>query len=842
MKVEESYPAPIHGVSTLAPRNRGRGKAGKQVNFRSDPVNKLARRPSMKWISPLLLGNNGANLINHSYEREGVEYRFLIDTVLEQIYVFIDKVLVNTFATPSNYVGGNMRIQTVNHTTYFVNPDKIVTMLPDTDASIVQKVAHVNVMSALNYGETVQINVTKSDGTRHSVSYTVPDLGITNPNYDRADKARATKQVAVELAARLNSGPTTITPNPSYPTTPYTDATWIQYCAKYIDDGSGFGTGILNPDYDISQSVCNAYVTSYAGIPGVTAVALGSSVAIWETDKLNWLDVEVEAGQGNRSCVAVNSTIESTDGLPLYAVVGTRITVKPNPVSAKGTYYLQAERTADAASGEDLEEVVWAETRNPTQKHTLDSLTMPFTCTLKDSVFTLNTIQFRSRKTGDDDSVKQPEFVGQRITNLGYFQKRLMFLSENSAIMSETDDEINFWKQSAVQLLVNDPVAISSSATEIDRLQHAVPHNRDMLLIASNGQFKISGSEGVTPQTVSMALTTKYESQVDVAPVTMGNSVFFPIDYGESTGLQEYTGEKDTGQDFAEPLTHQVIGYMPGKAKLLAASPNLEMIAVTTSEAADNQLFMYEQYTNTKGEKAQRSWSEWLISGNSKILDLEFRNDRLTILVVENNNVVLKEIDMYARVSTTTKEVHLDDLLKVQTDGLTATLPDDYDAEGIVVIRGDGTLYELHKIDHTIQGSTITFVEDIQAGYVYIGKQFSSNYVPTRPFKYDEHGIAATTDKIRISKFVLSIVDTNEVKMKILSDYYNTDDQVFNSRYVGALNNKVGELPFHTGDVQFSFAQDANLAEAEFYCDNWLGCTIAGISWKGQYHKSTGGM
>ena len=842
MRIESSYPTPIHGVSTLAPRNRAEGQAGLQKNFRSDPVRKLTRRPPMKWVAPLLLANNGGSIKYHSYEREGVTYRLILDIIAEELHTYIDTTLHSTLSVPSGYVGAGMVAQTVDHETFFVNPNKIVTMKADTDINSIERVSHINVTAALNYGETVQVNVTLSTGVRHIVSYTIPDLGVSSPDYDTADKARATKQVAIELAARINGGGTYASdiPNPAY--TGDVDVCFTAYDYTLETVGPDRYSRLANPNYSPTDDECLPYLAPYAGITGVTAVALGSAVAVWEDGRADWLDLEIETGQGDRSCITINNTVEKTDGLPLYAVVGTRITVKPDPTTDKGTYYLQAERTAILDNGEALEEVVWSESRNPEQPYSIEETTMPFHCTFADDVFTVENITFADRQTGDDESVKLPDFIGEKISNISYFHNRLTFVSKNNVIMSEAKDEVNFWKQSAVQLLVNDTTSVASSAVGIDRLAHLVPHNKDLLVIASNGQFKIEGTSPITPQTTSMTLTTKYECQIEVAPVVIGNSVFFPIDYGTSTGLQEYTGERDTSQDFATPLTHHVIGLMPGKAKLMAASPNLEMIAVVTDGAAGNQLFMYEQFTDTGGKRVQRSWSEWFLSGDTEILDIEFRNDRLTLIVHENNNIILKEIDMYSRVSTGINEVYLDDLVKLSTNGLTATLDSDYDSANIIVIRGDDTEYELNKAQYTIASNVITFKEDITAGFVYVGKLYESRYKPTRPFKYDESNIAITTDRIRIAKFILSLVDTNEVKMHIISDYYETDDQVFNSRFLGELNNLVGEVPFHTGDHKFSFAQDANLAEAEFYCDNWLGCTIAGLSWEGQYFQSKGRM
>lgn len=776
MRVESSYPAPIHGVSTLAPRNRMKGHAGAQRNFRSDPVNKLTRRPPLQWLGKLV-DVTSENILHHSYERDSVTFRFILDKTTGTLHSWVDGVEQPVLEAPLAYIGNNMVAQTVDDATFFVNQDKVVLMDDTVDELTISRYSHLNVTTALNYSESVKINVTLSTGVRSSVIHTVPALGITDPDYDSADAARATSKVASELATKL----------------------------------------------DLET--------------GINAVALGSSVSVWADDG-EWLDLEVESGQGDRSVVAVNRQVESTGGLPLFAKVGTRIKVRPDPTSDDGSYYLQAERSSDVPSGLVLEEVVWTESRSPTEPYKFDTATLPFVVEY-DNGFTLKVGIFEERKAGDNESVPQPEFVNRTITNVGYFQKRLVLITGNDVVMSEAEEASNFWKKSAVQLLVTDKVSIASSAVGIDKLKHIVPHNRDLLVIASNSQFKIGGSEGITPQTVSMALTTRYECQVDVAPVSIGNSVFLPIDYGSSTGVQEYTGERNTSQDKASPITNHVVGYMQGRAKLIAASPNLEMIAVVTTEAAVNQLFVYEQFTQPDGSRLQKSWGQWLLSSDDKIIDLAFKNDVLSIVTIDaTNSIILKEIKMYARISDTVSEIYLDDLVELDTDGYTATLPTGYDITGKIAIRGSGTEFELNKAVYSELDGVLTFNEFIGVGKVVVGKTYKSLYKPTRPFKYDPDGIAVTTDRIRISRFILNLVETNEVKMDIVSDYYSLDTQVFNSRFVGGLQNKLGEIPIFSGDYKFSFSQDANLAEAEFYCDNHLGCTIAGISWEGQYNQS----
>ena len=76
-RIEDSYPTPIHGVSTLAPRNRARGQAGVQLNMRSDPVAKLTRRPSLSWDVDLL--TTTAEVAHHSYYRRERDFQIIIE-------------------------------------------------------------------------------------------------------------------------------------------------------------------------------------------------------------------------------------------------------------------------------------------------------------------------------------------------------------------------------------------------------------------------------------------------------------------------------------------------------------------------------------------------------------------------------------------------------------------------------------------------------------------------------------------------------------------------------------------------------------------------------------------
>lgn len=852
MRIASSYPSPVLGVSKLKDRNRERGYATEQTNFRSDPTRKLTRRPSLEWKDVLYTVElNGeplevsSDIKTHSYIRDSKEYR-LVFLFGGGVLGFVDGEPIDVIGDLEDYEhNGEIPwiVETIEGETFITNPNVITAMESDTDVNDYERVSHINITSALNYGETIQVNVITSDGTKHIVTYTIPDLGTSDPDYDTADKARATKQVALELAARINGGgvyETDVIPNPAYPDDPYSDPDWIKFCNPYKDDESGGAAN--NPDFDANNPTCKPYLTDYTGITGVTAVALGSTVAVWEDGRQDWITLEIEAGQGSRTATAINERVENVEGLPLFAVHGTRITVKPVPTSDKGTYYLEAERISSNPSGDFLEEVTWVQTRSPDGRHKINKNTMPRVCKYDGTRFVITKGDFDERKVGDDDSVKIPKFIDNSIQAIGYFQKRLVFVSGNEVIMSKTDEPTDFWRGSALQLLATDPVSISSSATNVDIIEQIIPYNRDLLLVASNSQFNIDGTRAVTPQTVSMTMTTAYECISSVKPVSIGNSIFFPIDYGDSVGIKEFTGERETDQDKADSITQHIIGYIEGGIKTMAANSNLNMLAVVPEADEENVIYIYEFKRNFKGDLLQHAWSKWVLPDDSRIVDVEFIRDKMTVITADGNRLVVKDIEMYGSNNYAVGDIFLDNRLVIDTTGADVTLPEDYNDEDVVVIGGDGTDLELNNVEFTKVDRTLTFKEDIGEGKVIVGRPFVSTYEPTRPFRYEEDGSVVTNDRLRVNRYTLSVVDTNEVSMKIQSEYYDYDDQTFNSRITGSLNNLIGSVPLHTGDVNFAFNQDAGLATASFYCDNWLGCNIVDISWEGQYHQSSGRM
>ncbi len=792
MRVEGTFKTPIHGISTLSPRNRADGHAEEQINLRSDPVQKLTRRPSLTFDVNLLSIDTAHDFVYHEYTKDKTLFNIVVNTTTGDVYTFKDNVYISTTALTAYVQGGDIAMKTIEDTTYILNKDVVAKR--GTALDTIKKVTHVNVISALNYGESVIIGIgSPADSPALQLTYSVPPLGEV-PDYDTADTARATGAVATGLALALNS------------------------------EASFNGTK--------------------------TAISFGSSVAIYHKTDDVWIDAYILTGQGDKSVTAFTKTVESVEGLPLFAVHGTRITIKPNPVSDKGTYYLQAERTGDLTTSPTvlpyLEEVVWAETRSSTEPYDLDATTLPHSAVydVDTGLFTVGQTTWKDRRTGDDDSCPTPEFLDSRILDLGHFQNRLTFLSAGQAFMTETDDYENWFKASAIKLLVTDPIGIGSSAVDTQNIERVSSHNRDMLLISPNGQFKIDGTVAITPQSVSMPKVSSYECQTSVAPVPMGDSVLLAIQQGQSGGLLNYTTRKATEQEFGDNISRHVVGLMQGNVTRLVGSVNSDMAIMMTD--VDNTLYIYEQYSNA-GKIEQNSWSTWKLPEDIQIVDLLFSGNTLKVITKQGSELNVYSIDLYSRVTVETDEVFLDYMVTLDsTTGDTVVLPDAYffsTAEDTVVVRGAGCDFKLFEAQYTRAGSTLTFTENLSQGQpckVYVGVPIQVSYIPTRPFRRTQEGLVITSDRIRVASWTLSVVDTHEVTMGVLSDYVTLDDQNFTGRVMGQTNNLVGEKSAYTGDLRFSYSQDAALAKAKFTATGYLGLTIDGISWAGQYYKTSG--
>lgn len=817
MRYSHTYPDPTKGVSTLAARNQPDGMMLEQTNMRSDPLTKLTRRKSM--TAATILDTSEWKAYNR-YTRGDNTIEIGIDGSSDiRVYINgIEEGLTETDYTKSTYVTSGVeedfRIHTLNDTTFILNTTATVGRTPKPWPFIPDTVwPMVNVISALNYGEKVTLELSWSTASKNGLvysssateqlPYTSIEVAIPNAvgsDYTVADEKRATYAVAEEIKTKLVD------------------------IDLYIWTGDDIYTGIQGSPFEASE-------------------VKGSTVVIYP-DTVSKLHVDVATGQGESSVKVFNSVIQDIEGLPKYAIEGTILNVQAGAgADTTSGYYLKAVKVGSAASSSVMKEIYWKETATDQEMHTLNGSTMPIAVLIEEGTngsFSVklnnSTEQWTARDAGDDESNPFPSFVGERITAMETFQGRLVLSGESEVLMSSTEDIYNYFRKSVLQLLTTDTVALGSSSTYANTITHMAVHDSDLIVNYRKAQLKVSGSAPVTPQTGTLSPSTTFDTTSVPKPLVFGTSLLLPFSYGESGGVWDYTQREQNEQNTAMPITRIVEGYLVGDIQKWAASTSLGMVVIKCSE--ENSFFVYEQET-VNGKRTQMSWSKWEFTDLGDVLWLGFEDNVLHIVTRDGTNTASHTIDMGH--DSLTKHIYLDDLLTITVpDGDTiVTLPSTYlDVPEIIYVQGDDCTSPRKPVLCERIGTSLTVPVSIHKGgsdsTLYIGRPFTSSFTIPQQYVRNEAGID-TTDNIRVKKLVLDVVNTNKVLMDTVSKYTETTTSEINSDKIGKA--LLGKVNYTTGDMPFSYKQKASDANAKFYTDGHLGMNVIGISWEGLYNS-----
>ena len=251
-------------------------------------------------------------------------------------------------------------------------------------------------------------------------------------------------------------------------------------------------------------------------------------------------------------------------------------------------------------------------------------------------------IGWRARLAGDDDLNPFPSFVGGAITDIFFHKNRLGFLNDENVIFSESGNYYNFFPLTVITAVDSNPIDVTVSNDKVSLLKHAVPFSETLLFFSELQQFKLSEQEILSPATVSIDVTTQFETDARAKPVSVGRYVFFSFQRGEFSGVREYFVDNRKEVNDAVEVTAHVPQYIPGKITNLVSSSNEQILVCQSSDEPQN-LYIYKYYWQAS-DKIQSSWSVWKF-GND-ILNCTFIGSTLQILINRDDGVYLENINL----------------------------------------------------------------------------------------------------------------------------------------------------------------------------------------------------
>ncbi len=256
----------------------------------------------------------------------------------------------------------------------------------------------------------------------------------------------------------------------------------------------------------------------------------------------------------------------------------------------------------------------WQETIDPSVSVGVDSTTVPHELVKSGTnAFTFQKVTWVNRLVGDDTTVPQPSFIGNKIEESFYHNRRLGFLSVNTVFLGKTGSKFNLWYDSAQQISDSDPIDLEASTIRPVTLTSVIPTTQGLVLFSRNQQFLMASENGVlTPTTTNISPISNYEVDSLVDPVDTGTSINFISKTPSYTRVHAMqTRGQDENPDVVD-ISRIVNEWIPETIDTFISSPQNQFIAL--SSQSSKKVYFFRIYT--VGDKnAMEAWFNWDVCG-----------------------------------------------------------------------------------------------------------------------------------------------------------------------------------------------------------------------------------
>lgn len=527
----------------------------------------------------------------------------------------------------------------------------------------------------------------------------------------------------------------------------------------------------------VPPAQANTYYTfdsAASGVPWATAqglyleasgptLRLAGSAAFSEVDVMDSLD--------GASLIAAHGEVRRFADLPQHAPDGCVLKVKGNSESELDDYYVKFE--ADQSGG--FTDGKWREAVNYGMALRFKKTTMPHQLVRRtdDGAGTVTGKPYGyyfeygpalivnplspdynkswiDRAAGDDSSNPKPSFVGNKITDIFFFQGRLGLLSGQNVILSEVNRYFSFWRTTVVRYIDGDPIDINLNLLHGFPLRHALQFGERLLVFHKKGILSVVPSrEGLTPQTVDRQQLLARDSLEFCRPALLSRSVLVAYDRGDFSGIYENFPSEEAASLFGQDLTVQVPAYIAGDAIQISASSH-ENVVVVSGSTDRNRLYICKM-DESGGERVQSAWWRYSLGTAATILGHVFIDNVLYIVVRRSYGVHLEKmlfqsrgvdagsgftIAVDRRITSESPHYRL-----TGTNPTTITLPYRVDAGAtpLVINGATGGIYAITSSGTSmVNGHTVTTLV-VAAGLsgipIVCGQYFASEYETLPPYR-----------------------------------------------------------------------------------------------------------
>ena len=814
--ISRAIPTLLRGISQSSDALKQPDHADIQDNADSNPVLGLTKRSGLQYVTALsssTLGNVHIQTINRD---------------LNERYVAV-------------FSNGNVKVFELDGTEKTVNkPDGTAYLNTSTPRSVIKTVTIADFTFVVNTSIKAAMDTTLSGGTgtkaiifinqaTAKTTYTVTIDGVTVTDNTDGDSTLSTDTIAADLKTGLDSG-----------------------------------------------------------LSGFTIVRNGPVLYVRKNDNSNF-SIDGSDTQGDTKMTIVKDSVQRFTDLPTVSPHGYVVEVKGDDETDFDNYYVKFVGNNTTTDGV-LEEGQWEETVEAGIPFKFDYATMPhilvrqadgnfrfarvdgdtYNLTIDGTSTPFELPKWGERTVGDTNSAPDPSFIGEKINNVFFFRNRLGFLAGDNVILSRVSEFFNFFPETVVSVLDNEPIDVAASHTKVAILKSAVTMGEKLILFSEQTQFVLTSSaDNLTPKTANVIVITEFENSAAAQPVGSGSSIYFLTQKGTFAGIREYIIQGEAQIRDAANVTIHVPRLIPSNIFKMAVSTNQDILILLGSDNA-NKLYVYRWLYGEGGQKALSAWFTYTINSDRSILNIDFIGTDLFVVIEEANKVTLEKIPFETefREPNASFEYHLDHKVTEATTGVsvsyssgtglsTFTVPYRLRANMNIVGRylGSGetsTFVDVQGNTKTLKAgqliltsnatngstSTITATGDYRNSKFIIGEPFEMHYRFSKQ-RLTEQGAGSPEyvgTRLQLHHFYIKYEDAGFFKVEVTPENRDTSTHKFTGRLLGSGSASIGQINLDTGTFKVPIMSKSDKVDIDIKNNTFLPTRLASAEYEGTFH------
>lgn len=819
-----TIPNLIQGISMQPDASREPSQGEIQINGMSSLAEGLRKREPTQAVRKVSTSNFG-DVYFHQILRDSTEqYLVVVGKTAIKVFDLAGNEKTVTPATNAyNYFNSvvsakaDIRAATIADYTFISNTKEIPAMKNDTAPATARPANHEALVwiKAANYGQTYKVNV---NGTLATVQTAVAPVVVSGGS--TTENRISTAEIAESVKSALSS---------------------------------------------------------------VSGVSITRNKSVLHLTSSSAITLSAEDARGNADITAITNTVQAFTDLPTIAPTGYQVEIAGDPGNNFDGFHCEfVPRTGAGTFGEGQ----WQETVKPGDKYIIDEDKMPHILVRKsDGTFyfgpadgsTVGGIDlpaWGNRTAGNEESAKDPSFIGFPIQDVFIYKNRLGFLADENIILSRAREFFQFFPETVTGVLDSDPIDLQASNTKVSVLRYAIPYQDELIIFSDQIQFRFNAAETIlTPASAVITVLTQYEIDPDCRPIPVAGTIIFCQANGQWSQFREFSvrGAGTALVADASDLTGYVSSFIPSDVfKLTGNDTGNSWFVLSSKTGYKDRIYVFKYFYRNTGqgaERAQSSWSYWQLTGADEILSVLCVEEILYALVRYGTDVWLEKMAVSDRLSDVTPDpypIMLDRRVSTKDEGQHSTVRVSAGTYSAITKKTTWTLpytvatkteawsgYDTSAnggvlLGTITSGNTITADGDWSSSNIFFGEPYNFRYRFTKFKLYKEIGggkAAANTERTQVRHANLRYHETWYFEIQVMAERRDTAVYKYDRTTINVRNSMLGTaLPsgwdvddkrYYEGVFRVPIASKGENCVVEIHNDSAHPCKFSTCEWVG---------